>query len=151
MENIFIKLEISEFNIGDFSRRTPNNYKNSDIIMLVYSIDDTQSFEKVISKISTIRPRNKQLVVLVGNKSDIESRNVTEKKVEKAITKYNLSYFMEVSSKNGSNIDNVFYEAVKQIYKIKKCVKRNSYNVVELAKGEEERKSGSALRFLFPG
>ena len=151
MENIFIKLEISEFNIGDFSRRTPNNYKNSDIIMLVYSIDDTQSFEKVISKISTIRPRNKQLVVLIGNKSDIESRNVTEKKVEKAITKYNLSYFMEVSSKNGSNIDNVFYEAVKQIYKIKKCVKRNSYNVVELAKGEEERKSGSALRFLFPG
>ena len=150
MENIFIKLEINDFNIGDFNKRSTNNYKNSDIIMFVYSIDDNQSFEKILRKLSSLKLKNKQLVVLVGNKSDMESRNVSQKEAEQAVIKYNLGFFMEVSAKTGSNIDSMFYEAVEKIYKGRKNVKSNSYKVVELSKGEEDKKNKSALRFLIP-
>ena len=57
---------------------------------------------------------------------------------------------MEVSAKTGSNIDSMFYEAVEKIYKGRKNVKSNSYKVVELSKGEEDKKNKSALRFLIP-
>ena len=150
IDNIIIKLEIIDFVVGEISRRSTNNYKNADLIMFIYSINDSKSFDKIIQKLWSIKSKSKQVYFLVGNKSELGNRNVTQKEAKDATTKYNISYFMEASAKTGNNIDNIFYEAVKILYKNKKVINNNNAKIVELSKGEELKKTNTALKFLFP-
>ena len=150
IDNTIIKLEIIDFVMGDISRRSTNNYKNADLIMFIYSISDSKSFEKIIQKLWTIKSKSKQIYFLVGNKSELGNRNVQQKDAKSIMGKYNMSYFMEVSAKTGNNIDTIFYEAVKILYKNKKANNNNTAKVVELSKGEELKKTNTALKFLFP-
>ena len=150
IDNTIIKLEIIDFVMGDISRRSTNNYKNADLIMFIYSISDSKSFEKIIQKLWTIKSKSKQIYFLVGNKSELGNRNVQQKDAKSIMGKYNISYFMEVSAKTGNNIDTIFYEAVKILYKNKKTNNNNKANIVELSKGEELKKTNTALKFLFP-
>jgi Ras-related protein Rab-8A len=150
IDNTIIKLEIIDFVVGDISKRSTNNYKNADLIMFIYSINDSKSFEKIIQKLWTIKPKSKQVYFLVGNKSELENRNVQQKEAKNAMTKFNISYFMEASAKTGNNIDTIFYEAVKILYKNKKVSNSHKANIIELSKGEELKKTNTALKYLFP-
>ena len=145
-----IKLEITDFTISDITRRSANNYKNGDIIMFIYSIDNNISLEKALNKISSLKSKSNQIYFLIGNKSDIENKKVSKKEIEKAISKYNINFHMEVSAKTGSNIDNIFFEGVKILYKNRKPVSNNTAKVVELAKGDEGKRKEGRLKFLFP-
>ena len=150
IDNTIIKLEIIDFVVGDISRRSTNNYKNADLIMFIYSINDSKSFEKIIQKLWSIKSKSKQIYFLVGNKSELGNRNVQQKEAKNALMKYNISYFIEASAKTGDNIDNIFYEAVKILYKNKKVSNIHKAKIIELSKGEELKKTNTALKFLFP-
>ena len=150
IDNTIIKLEIIDFVVGDISKRSTNNYKNADLIMFIYSINDSKSFEKIIQKLWSIKSKSKQVYFLVGNKSELGNRSVQQKEAKNAMTKYNISYFMETSAKTGNNIDNIFYEAVKILYKNKKVSNNHKAKIIDLSKGEELIKTNTALKFLFP-
>ena len=150
IDNTIIKLEIIDFVVGDISRRSTNNYKNADLIMFIYSINDSKSFEKIIQKLWSIKSKSKQIYFLVGNKSELGNRNVQQKEAKNALMKHNISYFIEASAKTGDNIDNIFYEAVKILYKNKKVSNIHKAKIIELSKGEELKKSNTAFKFLFP-
>ena len=150
IDNTIIKLEIIDFVVGDISKRSTNNYKNADLIMFIYSINDSKSFEKIIQKLWSIKSKSKQIYFLVGNKSELGNRNVQQKEAKNAITKYNISYFIETSAKTGNNIDTLFYEAIKILYKNKKLSNNQKAKIIELSKGEELKKTSNALKYLFP-
>ena len=57
---------------------------------------------------------------------------------------------METSAKTGNNIDTLFYEAIKILYKNKKVSNNQKTKIIELSKGEELKKTSNALKFLFP-
>ena len=78
------------------------------------------------------------------------NRNAQQKEAKNALTKYNISYFLEASAKTGDNIDTLFYEAVKILYKNKKINSTHKAKIIELSKGEELKKTNTALKFLFP-
>ena len=95
-------------------------YRNTSLIILVYSIDDKKSFNKLNSWLNDIRSFSEKNVkiFLVGNKIDIndEKRIITKDMGNQFYKDNNLNNFFETSAKTGFNIDNLFIEAVKILY-----------------------------------
>ena len=153
IESSIIKLDIIDFTINDITKRGISNYKNANVIMFVYSIDDKASFEKILTKIQLINNNNINYFFLIGNKEDLDLRKVTSSEAKKAMEKYNIQFFMEVSAKTGFNIDYIFFEAVRLLYKNRNTNNPNTHKVFEIAKRNEpslKAKVTSKLKFLFP-
>ncbi|KAN0030341.1 hypothetical protein ACTA71_010103 [Dictyostelium dimigraforme] len=96
--------------------------------VLVYSITSRSSFDQVLNfreQIIQVLDRDDIPIMMIGNKSDlINERQVTHQEGKELAQTLGMS-FMEVSAKNRSNIDQVFYEAVccvkrkEELYRIK--------------------------------
>ena len=57
-------------------------------------------------------------VILVGNKCDLENkREVTKEDAKKFVENYKAEFFYETSAKNGTNVEKLFVDAAKSIYK----------------------------------
>eukprot|EP01117_Protostelium_nocturnum_P016161 TRINITY_DN6345_c0_g1_i1.p1 TRINITY_DN6345_c0_g1~~TRINITY_DN6345_c0_g1_i1.p1 ORF type:complete len:192 (+),score=50.26 TRINITY_DN6345_c0_g1_i1:44-577(+) len=85
--------------------------------VLVYSITSKKSFEEIDAFVDAVRmfkDQDKFPMVLVGNKSDLNDREVTEIEGEEKASKYNIPY-VEASAKDGINVDEVLNESVRQI------------------------------------
>ncbi len=95
-------------------------YRNSSLVILVYSIDDEKSYNTLGSWIDNIKSFSEQNVkiFLVGNKIDIsdENRKISKDMGHKFYKDNNLNYFIETSAKNGYNINNLFIEAARVLY-----------------------------------
>ena len=95
-------------------------YRNTSLVILVYSIDDEKSFNQLNSWLKDIRAYAEQntKIFLVGNKIDIndENRKISNEMGNKFYKDNNLSNFFETSAKTGYNIENVFKQGVKILY-----------------------------------
>ena len=57
-------------------------------------------------------------IILVGNKSDLkDKRKVEDKDIEKYIKDYEVDYYIETSAKSGYNVEKLFVECSKILYK----------------------------------
>ena len=148
IENTIVKLEIIDYTINDISKRSISNYKNANLIMLVYSIDDYTSFEKIKNKLYTMK--FKSTIFLIANKSDLEKREVNKDDVESILNNYNINYFNEVSAKTGSNIDDIFFEAVNVLYKNRKPTTQHNKQFGYKGNDNSKNNNNNALNFLFP-
>ncbi|RWS02873.1 hypothetical protein B4U79_02000 [Dinothrombium tinctorium] len=94
------------------------NIRNGRGFVIVFSVDNLQSFNEAISLWELItRIRGKQVpIVLVGNKSDLtETRTVTEELVSKSRAELmNNCPYIETSAKYNLNVANLFYELLQQ-------------------------------------
>ena len=95
-------------------------YRNTSLVILVYSIDDEKSFNQLNSWLKDIRAYSEKntKIFLVGNKIDIndENRKISNEMGNKFYKDNNLSNFFETSAKTGHNIENVFIQGVKILY-----------------------------------
>ena len=93
-----------------------NFYRNSSLAVLVYAIDNKESFSHVSNWLNDLKSQaNDDIrIFLVGNKSDLEEeRKVTKEEGEKYKLDQHLDLFMETSAKTGQNARNVLVEAAK--------------------------------------
>ena len=126
-EEIFFKIEdevLMSLNIlvcpGDKKFNQLNFISSKDLIIFTYSIDDRNSFENLKEKIKEIKTRSKKGIhyILVGNKIDLEKKRVIKREEgEKLAKNENFDSFLEVSAKDGKNIDKIFFDACKILYK----------------------------------
>jgi small GTP-binding protein len=96
-----------------------NFYRNSSLAILVYSIDNYESFENVDLWLKELKAFSNPdcKVLLIGNKNDLEgSRKVDYETGEKFRRDNNLDFFIETSAKTGFNTHTVFAEAAKLLY-----------------------------------
>ena len=96
-----------------------NFYRNSSLAVLVYAIDNKESFTHVGNWLNDLKSQaNEDIrIFLVGNKADLEEeRKVTKEEGEKYKLDENLDLFMETSAKTGHNARNVLVEAAKILY-----------------------------------
>ena len=97
-----------------------NYYRNSSLVILVYSIDDENSFICLKEWINEIKnnTNSKLRIFLVGNKIDIDDNKIViDKKTAFKFYKDNkLDFFIETSAKTGYNAQNVFIQAAKMLY-----------------------------------
>jgi GTPase SAR1 family protein len=57
-------------------------------------------------------------IFLVGNKADLEDQRViTTEKAKEFVNNYELDYFQESSAKTGMNVEAIFIQAAKVLYK----------------------------------
>jgi small GTP-binding protein len=91
-----------------------NFYRNSSLIILIYSIDNKLSFQNVENWNNEIvnNCRNDTKKILVGNKIDLENeREISFNDGLEYAKKNNFDYFFESSIINGINVDNIFIKS----------------------------------------
>ena len=144
-EHSFMNIKINDIIIFvDIHKNISEEYysKNENICVLVYSINNEESFKNLKFILNQIRKRNEKCkIFLVGNKSDLENERVVSKKMGiKFKEENNLEAFVETSAKTG-DIINLINEMVKCFYKNndiffpKACVLRiNDIDQIELEK-----------------
>ena len=97
-----------------------NFYRNSSLAVLVYAIDNKESFNHVDNWLNDLKSQaNPDVrIFLVGNKADLEEdRKIKKEEGEKYKEDQHLDLFMETSAKTGHNARNVLVEAAKILYK----------------------------------
>ena len=92
----------------------PSYVRNSSIVFVVYDVATKSSFDNIQKWISFIRSIENTTIVLCGNKTDLEKREVTKEEGEALAQKESLAFF-ETSAKTGDGIKQMFYSAVSDL------------------------------------
>lgn len=85
--------------------------------IVVFDLTNNSSFEKITEWIDCIKDKNigyNTQIILVGNKSDLESC-IDQDQINKITDTYNIKYIM-ASAKNNINVDEIFNTLAEQIY-----------------------------------
>ena len=97
-----------------------NFYRNSSLAIIVYSIDQKNSFKDINLWIKEIRLNSSPdiKIVLIGNKSDLDKdRQVSYEEGKKYLDDDEVLKFFETSAKTGENIKKLFEEISIILYK----------------------------------
>ena len=101
----------------NFRSITRAYYKNSVCALVVYDVTNKDSFDSVKAWIDDCRAQCPKtiLMVLVGNKTDLDSERAVSTEEGEEFAKANNMQFFETSAKNGTNIEDVFVESARII------------------------------------
>ncbi|XP_076338655.1 ras-related protein Rap-1b-like isoform X2 [Tachypleus tridentatus] len=92
---------------------------SSDAFLLVYSIENTESFEEVRRlRNSVLEARSSSVpIVVVGNKNDLEENRLIRKELAETIVCIDWEHgFVESSAKNNTNVTNIFRELFSEYH-----------------------------------
>ena len=93
--------------------------KNSDAVILVYAINDKNTFGALdtwISKLNDTMDISKKPIIIVGNKSDLNEREVSYEEGKKYAESKGFNFY-ETSAKTGENVGEAFNDIFEQLYK----------------------------------
>ena len=96
-----------------------NFYKNASLTILVYSIDDRNSFEEIEYWYNEVKKNSgyDMKYFLIGNKNDLtELRKVPIEEGKKFYDDYKFNLFCETSAKTNYNIEKIFIKASILLY-----------------------------------
>ena len=105
-------------------------YRNSSLAIIVYSIDNYNSFKNIDNWLSEVKTQANpdEKIFLIGNKIDLEDkREVKISEGQQFADENNVDLFMETSAKTGENTHLLFAKAAILLYEnSEKC---KSYNL----------------------
>ncbi len=97
-----------------------NFYRSSTCIIIVFSLDNLESFNFVDRWIEDIKGNHstdEYVLVLIGNKSDlVEERIVSKEIIENYCKDNEIENYFETSAKTGDNIHEIFKTLVKKLF-----------------------------------
>ena len=94
-------------------------YRNSSLAILVYSIDDPNTFSHLNFWLNEIKTQGNPDVkmILIGNKVDLDDkRKVSTDEGNKFNKEHGFHLFLETSAKTGLNVQKLFIEAANILY-----------------------------------
>ena len=150
VNNIKIKLQIWDTCGQEMYRSLIQGfYRNTTATILVFSKTNRSSFDNLGMWIKDIKNNTEQdmPIFLVGNKCDEEKKKVevNKEEAEEFSKQYNLKYFCESSAKTGYNINQIFEEVAKVVYK-DFCLKKNTRKQIPRMGLDKKEESGSKKR-----
>ena len=107
---------------------TRGYYKGSAVAMIVYDITNEQSFSNVENWIRDCKDSapSTALLVLIGNKSDLEDKRVISKNSGEDLAIENNMMFFETSALNGNGVNDAFQKCIEII---DEKIKSGEYNL----------------------
>ena len=116
-----------------------NYIKLGDGFLLVFSVDNKETFDKLEEWIQNIYDSvsiDEKVIFLVGNKIDSPNRVVKREEAEAFAKKKNFRYF-ETSAKTGEGVEELFDELYNTIYNLnKKCENNLKEDNLKLKSGK---------------
>jgi len=93
-----------------FRSLIPSYIRDSSVAVVVYAIDNIGSFQAVDQWIKEVRAEreNEVLIVLVGNKFDLEDHRMVSRRKGEEKARQNNAHFIETSAKTGFNVGKLF-------------------------------------------
>jgi len=91
--------------------------------LLVYSITDRQSFEEIMTfqqQILRVKDKDYFPMIVVGNKCDLDGERQVSTQEGQQLAKNFGCKFIETSAKSRINVDNAFYDIVREIRRYNK-------------------------------
>ena len=101
----------------NFRSVTRAYYKASAVAMVVYDITKEETFQHIqtwLKDCKELAPRT-VLLILVGNKSDLEDQRVISKERGENLAKENSMMFFETSALNGNGIEEAFKKSIEVV------------------------------------
>ena len=122
-----VVLDLSDYpSFEEFTAMRDHLIISSEIFIIVYSVIDLESFQKVqefLEMIYLIKERGDLSIMIVGTKTDLveESGRAVEKEEAEDYAKlHDGVMYMETSSKSGENVHEIFEEGVRRQVQIEK-------------------------------
>ena len=111
----------------NFRCLTRSYFKNSVCAIITYDITNKQSFDNIQDWINEIKNQSSKdiLLVLVGNKIDLEKERIVNYDEGKKFAEDNDMLFIETSALNGNGINQLFNMCCNDIYE---KIKHNYYD-----------------------
>jgi GTPase KRas len=102
----------------EYSAMREQYMRTGEGFLLVYSITSRQSFEEIQTfeqQILRVKDKDYFPIILVGNKCDLEGERAVSKEEGQALAQQFGCKFIETSAKSRVNVDNAFYDLVREI------------------------------------
>ena len=97
-----------------------NFYRSSTCIIIVFSLDNLDSFNLVNRWIEDIKHNHntdQYILVLIGNKSDlVDERIISKEMIQEYCKKNEIENYFETSAKTGENVHEIFQLLVKKLF-----------------------------------
>ena len=120
--NIRIKDKIVKLQIWDtcgqevYRSLISSFYRNSSLAIIVYAIDNQESFDNLESWLDEIKSQTHPnlKIFLIGNKVDLEDKRVIDRAIAEELAKeHKIDLFLETSAKTGYNAQKIFVKAAQ--------------------------------------
>jgi GTPase KRas len=102
----------------EYSAMREQYMRTGEGFLLVYSITSRQSFEEIQTfeqQILRVKDKDYFPIILVGNKCDLEGERQVSREEGAALARSFNCKFIETSAKSRVNVDNAFYDLVREI------------------------------------
>ena len=127
---ITIKLQIWDTcGLEEFNSCTTNLYKEASLAIIVYAINDYNSFNNIQKWANLVKKHASPevLIFVVGNKTDLENdRKVAKEAGEQMIKDCGFGYFAETSAKDNIFVQELFKEGIIQLFELYKKYQNNN-------------------------
>lgn len=100
-----------------FRSLIPSYIRDSSVAVVVFAIDNRDSFDAVNKWIDEVRKErdNEVMIVLVGNKCDLDCNRAVSKSEGQQKASHLGALFIETSAKNGTNVPELFDMIAQQL------------------------------------
>ncbi|XP_030103952.1 ras-related protein Rab-2B isoform X1 [Mus musculus] len=102
-----------------FRSITRSYYRGAAGALLVYDITRRETFNHLTSWLEDARQHSSSnmVIMLIGNKSDLESRRDVKREEGEAFAREHGLIFMETSAKTACNVEEAYINTAKEIYR----------------------------------
>lgn len=102
----------------EYSAMREQYMRTGEGFLLVYSITSRQSFEEIMTfqqQILRVKDKDYFPIIVVGNKCDLEGERQVSRQEGESLARSFGCRFIETSAKSRINVDNAFYDLVREI------------------------------------
>ncbi|MCJ1362628.1 Ras GTPase [Acarospora aff. strigata] len=107
----------------EYSAMREQYMRTGEGFLLVYSITSRQSFEEIMTfqqQILRVKDRDYFPIIVVGNKCDLDGERQVSKQEGETVARQFGCKFIETSAKSRINVDNAFFDIVREIRRYNK-------------------------------
>ncbi|MCJ1264428.1 Ras GTPase [Lobaria immixta] len=107
----------------EYSAMREQYMRTGEGFLLVYSINSRQSFEEILTfqqQILRVKDKDYFPIIIVGNKCDLDGERVVSRQEGEELARQFGCAFIETSAKSRINVDNAFFNIVREIRRYNK-------------------------------